>query len=188
MDAAALVQARLAAGDVVGAATALIEEFGPAILGYLCTLFGDDDAQDVFSTWAEDVWRGLPGFRGECSLRAWAYRVAWNAGHRFRRDPYRRRAERLPSSAASQLAASIAGSALAPGSRRDRLRRLREKLAPEDQTLLVLRVDRELEWGEIAAVLSADGAPLTSATLRKRFERLKDRLAELARSEGLVDG
>lgn len=51
----------------------------------------------------------------------------------------------------------------------------------------MLRVDRELEWDEVAAVLSAEGAPVEAATLRKRFERLKDKLAERARQEGLLE-
>ncbi len=186
-DVEARVHACLSDGRPDLAATALIEGYGPAILGYLCTLCGDDDAQDVFSTFAEDAWRGLPGFRRECSLRAWSYRVAWHASARFHRDPYRRRAQHLPSSAASRLAASIAASGMAPGSRRDRLRQLREKLDPEDQTLLVLRIDRELEWEEIAAVLASGGPPVQAAALRKRFERLKDRLGEMAREAGLID-
>lgn len=181
------VHACLAEGEPDLAATALVEGYGPAILGYLCTLCGDDDAQDVFATFAEDAWRGLPGFRRECSLRAWSYRIAWHAAARFHRDPYRRRGERLASSAASRLAASVAASGMAPGSRRDRLRQLRERLDPEDQTLLVLRIDRELEWDDIAAVLAADGEPVQPATLRKRFERLKDRLADMARASGLLD-
>jgi RNA polymerase sigma-70 factor (ECF subfamily) len=188
MDLGERVRSGLAAGAVDEAATAALEGHGPAILGYLCTLLGDDDARDVFSTWAEDVWRGLPGFRFECSLRTWVYRLAWHAVQRFRRDPYRRRAQPLPDSAASRLAVSIAASGMAPGSRRDRLRRLREGLPPEDQTLLVLRIDRELEWEEIALVLSAEAAPVTSTGLRKRFERLKDRLRRTAEEEGLLDG
>jgi RNA polymerase sigma-70 factor (ECF subfamily) len=186
MDVEAEVRERLAAGDADGAATAAIERLGPGILGYLCTVLGEDDAQDAFSMFAEDLWKGLPGFRGECPLRAWAYRLAWNAASRFRRDPYRRRAERLPTSAASRLAFQVA-SALAPGSRQDRLARLRATLDPEDQTLLVLRLDRELEWEEIATVLQGEGEAVGAAALRKRFERLKDRLARLARDEGLVD-
>lgn len=31
------------------------------------------------SVLAEDAWRGLPGFRFECSLRAWIFRLAWHA-------------------------------------------------------------------------------------------------------------
>ncbi len=177
----------LARSDVDGAATAAIDCYGPAIFGYLSTLLDEDDARDVFSLFAEHLWRGLTGFRGEASLRSWCYRIAWTAVARFRRDPYRRRGERLPSSAASRLAASIASASALGGGRSEQLRRLREALDPEEHTLLVLRIDKELEWDEVAAILSAEGHPVTSAALRKRFERLKEKLGRIARDEGLIE-
>jgi RNA polymerase sigma-70 factor (ECF subfamily) len=50
----------------------------------------------------------------------------------------------------------------------------------------VLRIDQRLAWEEVAAVMSADGAPIEAGALRKRFERLKARLAKLAQDEGLA--
>jgi RNA polymerase sigma-70 factor (ECF subfamily) len=164
-----------------------IRDLGPAVYGYLCMMLEEDDAREVFSQWAEDLWRGMPGFRDECPLRAWAFKLAWHAAARHLRDPYRARAERLPSSAASRLAASVAASSMLPGGRRERLRKLREALPPKDRTLLHLRIDRDLEWEEIATVLASDGAPVSAVALRKRFERVKARLAQLARDEGLLD-
>ncbi len=187
MDLATQIDERLASGEVEAAASLAIEGYGPSVFGYLCTLLDEDDAQDVFSQFAEDLWRGLPGFRRECPLRAWAFRIAWHAAARFRRDPYRARAQRLPSSAASRLAASVARSSVLPGNRRERLGRLRAALPLEDQTLLVLRVDKEMGWEEVAAVLSGEGEPVTAVALRKRYERLKERLAQMARDEGLID-
>lgn len=188
MDLDADIRALVDRGETVPAATRAVEGLGPAVFGYLCSLLEEDDAKEVFSMWAEDVWRGLPTFRGEASLRTWSYRLAWHAACRFRRDAFRARRQRIPTSAASRLAASVASkSGLAPGSRRERLERLRAALSPEEQSLLVLRVDRELGWDEIAAVLAGEGEPVTAQTLRKRFERLKERLAELARSERLID-
>jgi RNA polymerase sigma-70 factor (ECF subfamily) len=181
------VRALLGAEQPDAASSAAIEGYGPAVFGYLRSILDDeDDARDAFAQWAEDLWKGLPGFRGESSLRAWGYRVAWHAACRFRRDPFRARGVRLPTSAASRLAASVAESTVATGSRRAALDRLRALLAPEDRTLLTLRLDRELEWEEVAAVLSAEGADVNAAALRKRFERLKERLRELAREEGLL--
>jgi RNA polymerase sigma-70 factor (ECF subfamily) len=182
------VKARLARGDVDGAAAAAIEGLGPSVFGYLCNVLDEDDARDVFSMFAEDVWRGIAGFRGEATLRVWAFRVAWRAAARFRRDAWHRRGERLPSSLASRLADSVVQrSSAMPGGRQDRLSRLRATLDPEERTLLVLRIDRELEWDEVAAVLADDGVATSSAALRKRFERLKQKLARLAREQGLLD-
>jgi RNA polymerase sigma-70 factor, ECF subfamily len=173
--------------DLAVRASATIRDLGPAVYGYLCMMLEEDDARDVFSQWAEDLWRGLAGFRQECTLRAWAFRLAWHATARHLRDPYRARGVRLPSSAASRLAASVAASSALPGGRRERLRKLRETLEPEDQTLLHLRIDKELDWEEVAAVLAQEGPPVSTVALRKRYERLKARLAKLARDEGLLD-
>ena len=184
MDAPSRVRELVAAGEVDAAATACIEEVGSSVLGYLCALHDDDDAWDVFSLWEQDVWKGLPGFRFECSLRAWAFRLAWHASARFRRDPWRARGQRLGTSAASRLAASMRGTMSHP--RDERLERLRRRLDEEELTLLVLRLDREMSWEEISAVLSEGGGAVSPETLRKRFERLKDKLAARAREEGLL--
>jgi RNA polymerase sigma-70 factor (ECF subfamily) len=174
--------------DVDGRTAAAIRDHGPAVYRYLRLLLDEDDADDVYSQWAEDLWRGLPGFRCECTLRAWAFKLAWHAAARHLRDPYRARGERLRSSAASRLAASVAASSLLlPGGRAERLRKLRGTLPPEDQTLLHLRIDRELDWKETAAVLEASGKPVSAAALRKRFERIKNQLARRARDEGLLE-
>jgi RNA polymerase sigma-70 factor, ECF subfamily len=127
---------------------------------------------------------GLPAFRFEAPLRAWAFRVAWRASARFRRDPWRARRQRLATSAASRIAISVTRAGLKDPD--DRLERLRRTLAPEDHTLLVLRLDREMTWDEIALVLSDDGRNATSAALRKRFERLKNTLGRRARRSGIL--
>ena len=88
---------------------------------------------------------------------------------------------------ASRLAASIADSAQLPGGRREALRQLRGALDADDQQLLSLRLDRELEWEELAQLLSEGGPLVTAAALRKRYERLKERLGRLAQEAGLLE-
>jgi RNA polymerase sigma-70 factor (ECF subfamily) len=83
----------------------------------------------------------------------------------------------------------------APAARRNRLLlELREALPPEEQALLMLRVDRELAWNDLAHVLADDAAaPLEgkalareAARLRKRFQVVKEKLYDAARRDGLV--
>lgn len=179
----------LARGLTDAAATAVIEGLGPEILGYLRAVLRDEaGASDAFSHFAEGVWRGLPGFRGEASLRAWCYRIAWRAVLTEKRDPFRRRRERLETTMASRVAGRIYATTAVELERQcDALERLKATLDPEEQTLLTLRVDRQLSWREVADVLSEAGAPVDEAALRKRFERLKEKLGKVARDEGLID-
>jgi RNA polymerase sigma-70 factor (ECF subfamily) len=68
---------------------------------------------------------------------------------------------------------------------KDKVAALRAQLDEEDRTILVLRIDRKLAWQDIARVLADEElsdaeATKRSAALRKRFERIKDRLRKLA--------
>lgn len=73
--------------------------------------------------------------------------------------------------------------------RRSRLQVLRETLPLEDQALLVLRIERELDWRDLARVMNAaaelDDVALDreAARLRKRFQAAKERLRALIRAE-----
>jgi RNA polymerase sigma-70 factor, ECF subfamily len=51
----------------------------------------------------------------------------------------------------------------------------------------VLRVDQGLAWAEIAEILAGEGRRVEPAALMKRFERLKERLARMARDQGLLE-
>ena len=72
---------------------------------------------------------------------------------------------------------------------------LREQLEPEEQTILVLRVDRQMTWPQLAEVM-ADGDSIAdeatrkseAARLRKRFQSIKDKLRKLAKAEGVIPG
>ncbi len=164
-----------------------LASYGPGVLGYLESVLGDgDDARDVFQTFAEDLWEWLPAYRGG-SLRAAAYRIARHAAARFRREAWRRRRERMRTTMASRIAASIRSPESRLASRPvDRLARLRAALDPDERTLLILRLDRELSWTEVAEVLSDEGDAVDSAAVRKRFERVKEKLAKLAKAQGLI--
>ncbi len=183
------VRERLGAGDADGAAAVAIRAYGPQVLGYLRALLSaEDDAQDAFSRFAETLWRNLPAFRGDASLRTWAFKLAWRAALDLRREPWRRRGRRL----ATAEAAALQGDArTASYLRHERLRgqlaRLREALSLEDRSLLRLRIDQELSWSEIATVLSDDRVSVQAAAVAKRFERVKERLARMARDEGLLE-
>jgi RNA polymerase sigma-70 factor (ECF subfamily) len=183
------VQELLAAGDHKAAASEAIRGLGPKVLGYLRSILRDDeDAADAFSHFAEDLWRGIGGFRGEASFKTWAYKLAWCAAMHIRSDAWKRLGRRLETGEASRLADEVrTRSVVRDEKQRLSLERLREALSAEEQTLLFLRLDQRLEWGEVAEVLSAGGTAVEPTALRKRYERLKERLARMAREQGLTD-
>ncbi len=183
------VRTHLAAGDHRAAATEAIRGLGPNVLGYLRSILRDEeDAADAFGHFAEDLWRGIEGFRGASSFRTWAYRIAWCAAMHVRADAWRRRGRRFEPGEASRLADELrTRTAARDEQRRLALERVRDTLTPEEQTLLFLRLDQSLEGSEVAEVLSAEGAAVDPATLRKRYERLKERLADRLRAEGLAE-
>jgi RNA polymerase sigma-70 factor (ECF subfamily) len=188
-DVEARIRDLLAVDDRPAAATLAIQELGPPVLRYLRSLLRDeDDASDAFSVFAENVWRGLPTWRGAGSLRAWAFRLAWNGAMNLKNEAWRRRGRRFLSGEASALAEEIrTRSHVKLERQRHALDKLRESLDVEEVSLLALRIDQKLSWAEIAEVTSTDGKPIEPAALMKRFERLKGRLARMARDQGLLE-
>jgi RNA polymerase sigma-70 factor, ECF subfamily len=179
----------LARGDLGAAAERAIRGYGPQLLGYLAAVLRDaDEADDVFADACEKLLRGIDGFRSEGTLRAWAYRIVWCALQDHLRDRRRARERRYRSHELSEAAAAVRESTrpYLRTSVRDRFDDLRARLAPDEQTLLILRLGRGLSWREVSQVLSRPGLPEEEAALRKRFERVKLKLRELARSEGLI--
>ena len=174
-----------------------LRRLGPEVFGFLVgVLRSEDDAQEIFSLFAERFWSNLPGFRWDCSLRTWAYVIARNESHRFRRKEVSPRKKQAPLSEAGELAEVIRSETVSmlKTERRSKLIELRDELDEEDRALLVLRVDRGLEWQDVARAMSgaaaADLEPdelrREAARLRKRFQLLRERLRGLARSRGLI--
>src|SRR3954469_16299817 len=157
-------------GDFRAAASDAIRGLGRPILRYLRSLLRDEtEAAEAFSQFAESLWTGLPGFRGEASLRTWAYRIAWNAARDLRDQAWRRRGRRLTTGEASALAEEVRTSSTERIERERRaLDELRSTLSLEQQSLLVLRIDQELSWAEIAEILSEKGGAVQPMALAKR--------------------
>ena len=193
------VRERCDRGDYDAAATAILRGYGPEILGFLKAIHRDRvETEDVFSEVAQNVWTGLPRFAWECSARSWAYSVARHVSKTRLRNAARRD-RRIVHKTSSFFEAAVAKvrtdtAAFLRTERRTRLQALRDSLAEDDRALLVLRVDRDLSWKDLASILSdADGPKdehaLTreAARLRKRFQVVKDKLRAMAAREGLVE-
>lgn len=183
-------------GDPTATATRWLEALGPEIWSFLAAMPIDGlDTDDLFADFSEKLWRSLPGFRWECSARTWSYVVARGVWQRALTR--KRRAGVRPLTGVSELSAIVervrtSTAAFQRTEVKDEFRALRDELAPDDRMLLLLRVDRGLDWTDAARVLqpddAADDAALAkhSARLRKQFQRIKTRIRTLARERGLL--
>ncbi len=190
------LRALVEAGDLDGAATRFMERHGGEILAFLVLRFhGHTAASEVFSEFTEDFWRGLGGFRWTTTLRSWAYTLARNAANRFHRSRLRREA-RLAYPQLTPDGVQPPRSATAPYLRTETKQRmlvLRRQLPVDDQTLLVLRIDKGLAWDELAGIFSGKSEGMGdeektrwASRLRQRFAAIKRRLRAMAVQEGLL--
>jgi len=197
------IRAAFDAAEMKLAATLLVELYGPEIFRFLVAHLRDEEvAADVFGDFTEDLWRGMTGFRWECSARAWAYTLARHSASRSIKRQRKLAQRRVALSSAdhlSEIAAQVRSQTAAQlrTETRDRFAKLRRHLTEEEQTLLSLRVNRGLPWLEIARILaegsvdevmqlSPKALDAEAARLRKRFQKAKDRLRRLAAEAGLL--
>jgi RNA polymerase sigma-70 factor (ECF subfamily) len=186
-------------GDYRAAATCIYRAYGTEIYSFLLAQFRGDEscAEEVFSEFTEDFWRGLPSFEWRCAIRAWCYKLARHAASRFRRSRHNRPDKHLPLATQPFLEqlAHEARTSTRPYLKtqiKDEFQRLRDLLTREEQDLLILRVDRDLSWRDIAFDTSAEENPSEEelkrreVSLRQRFTQLKRRLRDLAEKQGLL--
>ena len=190
----------LAAGDVAGAVTLAIQTYGPEVYRYLRALHhGTSEADEVFSLFTEALWRTLPRRELRSSHRTWAYAIARRTSLGHRRAARRRASRFAPwpeTTGLSEIAAAVRTQTALhlQTAKRNRFTELRASLPEEDQTLLMLRVDRGLAWNDLVEVMAEDSEVVRSpeairkesARLRKRFQVLKEKLQAMAREAGLV--
>lgn len=182
-------------GDHQEAVRLGLELYQVEVYSFLCArLRSEADAHDVFSELSEDIWRGITKFEWRASFRTWFYTLARNAAVRFEKNQSHQNRQDPLSQVSDPVA--VERSRTRPYQRtdvKDRFAALRETLSPEEQSLLVLRIDRKLSWDEVARIMydgnEADEDELKrhSTNLRQRFRQLKLRLEEWAKNEGLGD-
>ena len=134
------------------------------------TTDAEDMAQEVWVT----VWEQIKNFRCECAFSTWLYRVASNVCLQWLRKTNRRTSLPLDRELTD---GSPAVEGMAVG--RDEASRLFNALSNLSDTLrlpLVLRVEEELSYAEIAEVLDC-----TTSAVKMRIARARNILAEVIR-------
>jgi RNA polymerase sigma-70 factor (ECF subfamily) len=174
--------------------------YGNEILGFLnVRLRSESDGREVFSIFAEDFWTGLGQFNWRCSMRVWAYTLARHAANRYARHPQRRAARNLGLSRPGlflDVVASVRSTTklYQRTATKDQFKAMREQLDPEDQMLLMLRVDRGMAFRDLVFTMTGDmqlddvALEREAARLRKSFERIKTELRRMAKAQGLIKG
>lgn len=190
------VRTLLGKPDAAGASARVIRDLGPEVLGFLSGVLGNhQDADEVFALVCVRVWHGIAGFHWRCSLRTWVYVIARNETARFRRKARRQAEKFVTPSALDDVVADVRSATWSTlrSVARDRVLALRDELSTQDRALLILRVDRELPWEEIALTFlpeeehgSQESIRRESARLRKRFELIRKKLRRLAQEQGIV--
>lgn len=186
------------AEDYERAVSEAIVGYGPELLGFLVNLLQDHErASEVFSQTCEDMWVGIRTFQWRSRFRTWAFAVTRRAYQRFLSRERRWNHRRLSDATEPQVLADKVRTATFPYLRTDVkscVTALRQQLSPTEQTLLILRVDRNLPWKEVAQVMTDPENELDESALkclagrlRKRFERVKQRLRIEAEATGLLD-
>lgn len=188
------IAAALDRGDLRTATTITLRGYGPEVLGLLWGILRDETlADEAFAEFSARLWTSLPKWRRQCGMRTWASLLARRAAIDARRDQKRRRIEQPLGDEVSRVAEAVRTATL-PHLRtenRSAIAALRDELPEDDRTLLVLRVDRELSWNDLALVFldgesEPDAIKREAARLRKRFQLVKERLYSLGRARGLL--
>ncbi len=161
---------------------AALERLGPELRGYLAAVLRDREvARDAWAMFAEQFLRSIGSFRGESSIRTWAYRIAHRTAARIARQRRRSR-EVLQTAPDVPFQPRTATSPWLRTDARDLVKAIREGLSENDRALLVLRIDRGLPWKEVSTILGT-----ADATLRKRLERIKARIQREVEARGLLE-
>jgi RNA polymerase sigma-70 factor (ECF subfamily) len=181
------VQVYLRADDLEAAAARVIDACGPAILGYLRVALGSESvAQQAFTAFSSAVWQKLGRYRGAWEIRLWAYRLAFQCAIQQRRAVRSKQLNPDRSGETRRRALGRTRTATAESmALTEHAELLRRELSIAEQTLLTLRLDKQLSWSEIALVLGISGATKSEAVAR-RFDKLVARLHRLATTRGFI--
>ena len=139
----------------------LMEEYaGP--LRRLCAAYADRaaDREDLFQDILLAMWRALPAYRGDASVRTWLYRIAHNVALTWQARHRRRQREETPLSDAPETGSEM-------NLRRLALTRAIATLSPGDRTLILL-------WLEgLSAAEMEEVTGVKAATIAVRLGRIR---------------
>ncbi len=185
---------RLRAGDDA-AYEALLERFQNPVYQLVRRLIDDpNEAGDVVQDVFLKVFRSVSGFRGECSMKTWIYRIAVNEAHNRRRWFSRHRKAEVALGGEDEAwnrVDLLSDPRRTPydwtlnGEMRTAIEEALEELNPVFRSAVVLRDLEELSYEEIADVLDVSIGTVKSRILRGREALRRALMDKLEPARGL---
>ncbi|MFT5052599.1 MAG: RNA polymerase sigma-70 factor (ECF subfamily) [Chlamydiales bacterium] len=160
----------------------IVDSFGPAFRRLVAVYeFDAGLREDLLQEILLCVWRALPGFRGDSSLRTWAFRVAHNTALKHQRGHGRARHQaETHARDTPRPEATLDDDPATISERREellRLQRLVGELEPVDRQLVILQLEG-FSRAEIAEITG-----LSSTNASTRLHRLRARLTRRIEDE-----
>ena len=175
--------------------TLVLERYGAKLAGFQLKMLDRNHslAEESWSMFLEDAWKGLPKFQWRSRLKTWLFCLARNAVCRLTRQPRFKVREVTFSARLVKAAAQTFTTAIGLSTAEDRFHAYFKRLPEEDQWICAMRVGCNLSWKQVAEVVNEWGdsaveeeAMKTECTrLRNRFNRLQKRMREWASEDGL---
>ena len=176
---------RLAADGDMAAFEQLVTTHQPAIYRLALRMTGNpEDAADMTQEAFLRAWRGLGSFQADSSLSTWLFRLTSNVCIDFLRAA-RRHLCLLYTSDGEEYTldapdpAKLPEEELLAREEREELQAAMDLLAPEQRLILSLRVENDLSYTDIAAVLG-----VREGTVKSRLARARDQLRKKLSQSG----
>ena len=171
MKADILIQRYLSQGDI-GAVRDLFRHYEEGLYGYLWQMLKNQhDCEDALQDTFRKALEALPAYREESHFKSWLFRIGHNTGIEIIRR--RKRIVEMPDTLEGHLDAPSSGprESLIQREREDELHDAIAALPQPERAVVLLRLQEELSFKEIAQVVDA---PL--GTVLARMHKAKKRL------------
>jgi DNA-directed RNA polymerase specialized sigma24 family protein len=182
------IRGLLRQGEGVRATRDALRTYGPELFGFVVGAVDDREAAGVaYADACRRMEREIAAFRWSCPLRTWMYAIV-----RQQLGRHRESASRRPTASPSsfELPDPTRTISRRPATRRAAIAALRMRLPPEDRELLILRLDRSLDWLDIAITTLGCDAPAIelareSNRVRARMRALREELSRAVQADEL---